>query len=253
MDILILLITIVGLLVVERLPMARFEALPVLRLHAGSDVVYVLTSGIALSLVAQNLAVRFLAPASGFAVGAALLAWSVVLFDLGAYVAHRLLHHFDFLWEIHKVHHSSRKLDWLATFRGHLLEHVVRQLFSPVLLIVLGVPLTIVGLTAAVHGAWAAFGHSNFGPRLRTLDRFLITPRLHRVHHIAESCERNFGVMLTIWDRLAGTFSVETEAAGVLGVPNEIDSYPQTWTKQLVEPLRRWRAARAAAPSPAQM
>jgi sterol desaturase/sphingolipid hydroxylase (fatty acid hydroxylase superfamily) len=241
MDIAILLAAIAALIVIERLPLARFEPLPVLRRYFGTDVFYLLTSGVALSLLAQHLAVRFLQPEGAFAANAALFTCSLVLFDLGGYMSHRLLHRFDFLWEVHKVHHSSLRLDWLATFRGHLIEHAIRQLFSPVMLIALGVPLTVVGLTAAVHGAWAAFAHSNFGPRLRALDFLFITPRLHRVHHVAVSCERNFGVMFTIWDRLAGTLSTSAEAGGVIGVPDEIDTYPQNWTAQLVEPLRRWR------------
>jgi sterol desaturase/sphingolipid hydroxylase (fatty acid hydroxylase superfamily) len=67
------------------------------------------------------------------------------------------------------------------------------------------------------------------------------------VHHVAASCERNFGVMLTIWDRLAGTLSTATESGGVIGVPDEIDTYPQTWTAQLLEPFRRWRRMPAVA------
>jgi sterol desaturase/sphingolipid hydroxylase (fatty acid hydroxylase superfamily) len=242
MDILILASTMAVLIVFERAQSLRFEALPVLRRYAATDVFYLLTSGIALSLAAQSLAVRFVAPASGFAVTSGLAVASFILFDLGAYVSHRFLHRFDILWKVHKVHHSSHHLDWLATFRGHLAEHAIRQLFSPVLLIALGVPLVIVGLTAAVHGAWSAFVHSNFGPRLRFLDPIVITPRLHRVHHVAASCERNFGVVFSIWDRLAGTLSTATEGDGILGVPGEVDTYPQTWTVQLWEPFRRRRS-----------
>ena len=79
----------------------------------------------------------------------------------------------------------------------------------------------------------------------------LITPRLHRLHHVATSCEKNFGVAFSVWDRLARTLTTATEEGGPLGVPGEIDTYPQTWTKQLVEPFRRWRAARSPAPSAA--
>jgi sterol desaturase/sphingolipid hydroxylase (fatty acid hydroxylase superfamily) len=246
MEPLILLATIIMLVVLERFAWFRFEPGRLRRRYAGSDLFYLLTSGVGLSLLAQDLAVRFVAPASGFGAGAALFACSFVLFDLGAYVSHRLLHRFDALWEVHKVHHSSRKLDWLATFRGHLIEHAIRQLLSPVLLIALGVPLTIVALTAAVHGGWSAFVHSNFGPRLRSLDAFLITPRLHRVHHVAATCEKNFGVALSVWDRLAGTLTTAAEDGGPLGVPGEVDTYPQTWTAQLLEPMRRWHLARAA-------
>jgi sterol desaturase/sphingolipid hydroxylase (fatty acid hydroxylase superfamily) len=113
------------------------------------------------------------------------------------------------------------------------------------------VPLPLVGLTAAVHGAWSAFVHSNFVPRLGFFDPILITPRLHRVHHVATSCERNFGVVFSIWDRVSGTLSTETEAGGDLGVPEEIETYPQTWTAQLLEPFRcRGQAGRRLLPLP---
>jgi sterol desaturase/sphingolipid hydroxylase (fatty acid hydroxylase superfamily) len=226
MDVLILLAAIAFLLIAERLPRFRFEALPLWRRYAGTDVFYLLTSGVALSLAAQGLATG-------------LLAASFILFDLGAYVSHRLLHRFDALWNVHKVHHSSRALDWLATFRGHLAEHTIRQLFSPVLLIAVGVPLSVVGLAAAAHGAWSAFVHSNFGPRLRFLDWILITPRLHRVHHVAATCQANFGVVFSIWDRLAGTLTTATDSDAALGVPGEIETYPQTWLPQLLQPFRR--------------
>jgi len=239
MEITILAAAIVVLLVIERLPALRFTPLPVRRPHAGSDFFYLLTSGVALSLIAQRLAIRFAAPQHPFATGLALAGCSLVLFDLGSYLSHRLLHRLAFLWEVHKVHHSSRNLDWLATFRGHLVEHSIRQLLSPVFLIALGMPLTVVGLTAAIHGAWSAFSHANFAPRLRYLDWLLVTPRLHRLHHHVDSCEKNFGVMLSLWDRIAGTLTT-APASGPLGVPDEVDTYPQTWARQLVEPFRRW-------------
>jgi sterol desaturase/sphingolipid hydroxylase (fatty acid hydroxylase superfamily) len=248
MERLILLAAVLALLVLERFSWFRFELLPLRRRFAGSDLIYLLTSGVGLSLLAQNLAIRFLAPASTFGDTAALVIASFVLFDLGSYVSHRLLHRFEFLWEVHKVHHSSRHLDWLATFRGHLLEHALRQVFSPVLLIALGIPLSIVAACAAVHGAWSVFVHSNFGARLRFLDPILITPRLHRLHHVATSCEKNFGVGFSIWDRLAGTLTTAVDIVSPLGVPGELDAYPQTWTAQLIEPFRRWRlSARSAA------
>lgn len=242
MEVLILLAAVSLLLVLERVPHLRFLPLPVARPYAGTDLVYLLTSGIALSFAARGLGGQFLAPATSFTFSAALVVCTFVLYDFGAYVSHRLLHRIDALWELHKVHHSSRELDWLATFRGHILEHVIRQALSPLFLIAAGVPIAVVGVTGAAHAAWAAFGHSNFRPRIRFLDWLLITPRLHRAHHVAAACERNFGTVLSVWDRLAGTLQTDTEAsAGPLGVPAEIETYPQTWSVQLVEPLRRWR------------
>jgi sterol desaturase/sphingolipid hydroxylase (fatty acid hydroxylase superfamily) len=240
MEFSILFMVVSVLLLLERVPRLRCEALPLVRRYAGTDMIYLLSSGILLSLAARDLAGRLLAPERGFAASLPLYAGAFVLFDAGAYVSHRLLHRVGALWALHKVHHSSRSLDWLATFRGHILEHGIRQLFSPVLLIAAGVPLTVVGPTAALHAAWAAFVHSNLAPRLRWLDPICITPRLHRLHHVAATCDRNFGTVFSAWDRLSGTLLTDTAAGsgGPLGVPGQIDTYPQTWGAQLVEPLR---------------
>jgi hypothetical protein len=43
--------------------------------------------------------------------------------------------------------------------------------------------------------------------------------------------------MLTVWDRLRGTLISAEPAAHQFGVPGELDSYPQDWLRQLVEPL----------------
>ena len=167
-----------------------------------------------------------------------MLALALVVYDLGAYLSHRLLHRFDLLWRIHKVHHSSRSLDWLATFRGHVLEHVLRNTLSPVLMILVGFPLAAVALAAAVHAASSVFVHANLGLNLAFLETVLITPRLHRLHHVVETSDKNFGTLFSAWDRLAGVL-VTSARSGTLGVPGEVESYPQTWGRQLVEPFRR--------------
>jgi sterol desaturase/sphingolipid hydroxylase (fatty acid hydroxylase superfamily) len=55
---------------------------------------------------------------------------------------------------------------------------------------------------------------SNFGP----LKHVLVTPQSHRIHHSIEPRhqDRNFSVILTVWDRLFGTL-----------YPS-YDEYPQT-------------------------
>src|SRR5262245_22059684 len=64
---------------------------------------------------------------------------ALISIHLGNYAAHCLLHRYDVLWEIHKIHHSSRLLDWLATFRSHILEQALRRLLAPLMLILVGI------------------------------------------------------------------------------------------------------------------
>jgi sterol desaturase/sphingolipid hydroxylase (fatty acid hydroxylase superfamily) len=247
----------------ERLPGLRYRRAPLLRAFFVSDVFYLLTGFVAGTSLATAYVVSASAALGSIGVprlGALQLplwagaAISLLALDLGNYVAHWLMHRYDALWEFHKVHHSSRALDWLATFRSHLLEQALRRLLAPLGLIVIGLPIEAVLVGASVFNAWAMLIHSNLSLDLRSLEPVLVTPRLHRVHHDPETAQKNFGTFLTLWDRLfRARFVSRNVAPGVaFGVPDEVEIYPQGWWPQLLEPLRRvGRAtgARAAATS----
>lgn len=242
MENLLLIITLAALVGVERVPSLRFTQARVLRPFFATDLLYFGT-GVALAFAMRDHATRWVGhmgmPALEslpFLVSTVL---ATVLYDLGAYVSHVLLHASDALWAVHKVHHSSRMLDWLATFRGHIIEHTLRHLASPVLLILIGFPLPAVGSAAAVYGAWAAFIHANIRLDLRRLEPVFITPRLHRLHHVPETSAYNLGTILSLWDRVRGTLVTDPAARlEPIGVPGAVETYPQRWLPQLVEPLR---------------
>jgi sterol desaturase/sphingolipid hydroxylase (fatty acid hydroxylase superfamily) len=254
----------------ERLPRLRFRPAPFLRACFASDTIYLVTGYVAggsLALAYVTAASRVLGTHLGLPRVAAAGAprWlsvplALVALDLGNYVAHWCLHRSDWLWEFHKVHHSSPTLDWLATFRSHLVEQALRRLVAPVLLIVAGFPLDAVALAATLFLAWAMLDHSNLRLPLRFLEPIFVTPRLHRLHHVPRTAERNLGTVLTLWDRLRGTLVIaDPSADAVLGIPGETGTYPQGWARQLAAPVAaivsggpRWarstgRRSRAAA------
>lgn len=247
MDVLLFGAALMLLIVAERAPRLRFQASPLFRRFFLSDLWYLVTGGILLALV-----MRAQAPPWAGLFGASLpqlladapfaltVGVALILYDLGAYGLHALLHRIDTLWEFHKVHHSSRTLDWLATFRAHLLEHALRNLVSPVLLILLGFPLTAVALASALYGTWAALNHANVQLPLRFLEPLFITPRLHRLHHVSTMGGRNLGTIFSVWDRLYGTLETSpTAPLQPLGVPGAVETYPQTWPRQFIKPFTR--------------
>ena len=234
------------LALLERSERLRFRAAPFWRAHAVTDVVYLLTGyvaggSLALAYIVATtdclgrLGLPRLAAPRWASVPLALLA-----LDLGNYAAHWLLHRVDVLWEFHKAHHSSPTLDWLATFRSHVVEQTFRRLLAPALLIVVGFPPDAVIIAASIFTAWAMLNHSNLALRLGVLERFLVTPALHRVHHVPRTTERNLGTVFVFWDALRGTL-VRTGPGRdcTFGVPGETETYPQGWLAQLVEPVRR--------------
>jgi sterol desaturase/sphingolipid hydroxylase (fatty acid hydroxylase superfamily) len=129
-----------------------------------------------------------------------------VLTDLGSYLGHRALHQVPALWRLHRVHHSSEHLDWLATSRVHPLD--------------LGINLTAAALPAYALGyaeaqPWiltVAFlypfiAHANASIDWPALSRVIVTPAFHHWHHATdvEAHDRNFGALLSVWDHLLRT------------------------------------------------
>src|SRR5262245_28511808 len=236
---------LLGIAVAERLPRLRFEPSRLLRRCFATDLFYLATGAVGLGVALRHAGLGL---AAAFGIGAAPLAalpaplavaLATLLYDLGAYATHLLLHRIDWLWRFHAVHHSSRTLDWLATFRAHAVEHALRHLASPVALLLLGFPVGVVAAASAIYAAWAALNHANLRLELRWLEPVFVTPRLHRLHHVPGTSGANLGTIFSLWDRMRGSLVADPDAAQrPLGVPGEIDTYPQSWLEQLVEPFR---------------
>lgn len=248
MENLILALVLAAIVLGERSPRLRFAHARFHRLHFETDLVYLATGALGLGLVLREAGVRWVQAVGALVPDLAALPLPVALplatalYDLAAYASHLLLHRVGPLWRFHKVHHSSPALDWLATFRAHAVEHALRHLASTGTLLVLGFPVRAVAGAATLYAAWAAFGHANLKIDLRFLEPLFITPHLHRLHHVPGTSERNLGTIFSCWDRLRGNLVAEDGAAGErLGVPGEIDTYPQSWPWQLVQPFRRVR------------
>jgi sterol desaturase/sphingolipid hydroxylase (fatty acid hydroxylase superfamily) len=246
----IVLLHVAGILaVLERIPRLRRIPSPFLRPHVLTDVAFFVVSWAALagvSLLAFAWASNGVRSSIGSLVGAA--PWwaqvvaSIVLLDLGNYLAHRLLHRSDTLWRFHEVHHSLPMLDWLATFRQHVVEQVVRRSVAPLVLVALGMPVNAAAVAAAVLLSWGVFSHSNLGIDLRFLEPLFITPRLHHLHHVPSSAVRNFGTFLSVWDRAFGTLDTRAvDPRTPLGAPGGRADYPQTFGALMLAPLARPR------------
>jgi sterol desaturase/sphingolipid hydroxylase (fatty acid hydroxylase superfamily) len=233
----------------ERSPRLRFERQPFLRRGFGTDLFYLATGAVALGLGVRHAVFRLtegsagVVPALGALSTPLAVGIAMVLYDLGAYLTHLLLHRIEPLWRLHEVHHSSPTLDWIATFRAHAAEHALRHLASPALLLLAGFPVLAVAVATTVHTAWAAFTHANLRIELRFLEPLLVTPRLHRLHHVPATSGQNLGTIFSCWDRMRGSLVSDPAARlAPVGVPGREESYPQTWLAQLVEPFRRARA-----------
>ena len=143
-----------------------------------------------------------------------LIAFFVLFFhDAWLYFSHRLEHKFSVLWAFHKVHHSEERMNIMTSGRDHFMQTVWRSFFS-LLTIGLFVDLDfkqaadIAGLTNLFLMIWSMFYHSNTRIELPWLNKILVTPQVHRIHHstMPEHQDKNFADIFPIFDIVGGTY-----------------------------------------------
>jgi sterol desaturase/sphingolipid hydroxylase (fatty acid hydroxylase superfamily) len=100
-----------------------------------------------------------------------------------------------------------------------------------------------------VFGAANLLEHGNFDlPRRHEhgLQRALVTPALHRAHHVADwrDLDTNFGTIFSVWDRLARSFQPsEPDRAVVTGLPGRAERDAPAFAESLRLPFARGAGA----------
>ena len=175
-------------------------------------------SSVAGQTVGAGLAVRFSWP------WAVTLVVLVVADSFVSYWTHRAMHAVPALWRIHRVHHSDMLVDVSTSLRNHPLELLV-SIPVLILIFVLGAPPSAVVAAQTILLAAAIWQHADIEPSRfeRILATLLITPAIHRLHHSPERAlhDGNYGGLITLWDRLFGTFRIR-EGRGRVGLDGQV-------------------------------
>src|SRR3954452_21968748 len=103
--------------------------------------------------------------------------------DFCAYWLHRLHHGNPVFWQFHKTHHSQQHLSELTVFRVTVLDRLFDLLFLSLPLAVMGVGATAPIVMVTILQAHQLLIHSDTALSLGLLDRILVTPSFHEVHH----------------------------------------------------------------------
>ncbi len=143
--------------------------------------------------------------------------WTTVLIAFltldffGGWLVHMTEHKVPVLWRFHVVHHADNNVDVTTGLRHHPVESVLRGLFFFMGIIVSGAPMYAVMIFQTILIVATAFTHANIRlpKQLDTaLSWVLVSPNMHKVHHHWKQpyTDSNYGAVLSIWDRLLGTF-----------------------------------------------
>ena len=166
------------------------------------------------------------------------LALALLIAEFGRYWVHRAAHEVPWLWRLHAVHHSPKRLYWLNAGRFHPIEKVIFLIPETVPFILLSANAEVLALYAVFNSIHGLLQHSNIALRAGWLNYVFSLPELHRWHHsrvIAES-NTNYGNNLIVWDIVFGTyFRPRGREVGPIGLIAE--DYPENYAAQLAAPF----------------
>ena len=170
-----------------------------------------------------------------------------LLMDLTFYYWHLVNHMLPVLWRFHSVHHIDPDLDVSTALRFHVGEVVLSAGFRVLQVSLIGLPPLTYMIYEGVFQASTLFQHSNIRLPLqveRLLNRVLVTPRMHGIHHsvVAGETNSNYSVVFSWWDRLHRSLRLNVpQSAIIIGIPAYQEPADNTLWNVLALPFRRQR------------
>jgi lathosterol oxidase len=153
-----------------------------------------------------------------------------VVAEFFQYWSHRAFHTIPILRRFHKVHHSIKELDWLASSRMHLGEIIIARsmIMTPILL--LGFDIFAIRIWLVFIAFQGVMNHANIGSYTKKLEGIFVSPKFHHWHHSkSHGNGHNFGVGLVLWDRVFNTAKMANGFPTDYGLPEKLEQPDGAW------------------------
>ena len=151
-----------------------------------------------------------------------------IAMDFAGYWNHRLAHSINYFWNRHIVHHSSEEFNLPCALRQSISEIFGISILFLIPAAILGVPHEVIAITAPIQLFLQFWYHTQYIGKLGWLEKVIITPSQHRVHHAInpEYLDKNLGQIFCLWDRIFGTFQEELDdVPPVYGVTRPVSTW----------------------------
>jgi len=167
-----------------------------------------------------------------------------VLRDFMQWNIHRMYHHVNWMWEFHKVHHSTRQMGFAALLRYHWMENILYRTLEYIPLAMIGFSITdffIVHIFTLVIGQ---LGHANLKIPLGPFKYIFNGPQMHLWHHVKDMPVGyphgfNYGITLSIWDYIFRTNYWPSDDENLpVGLPDK-EAFPEDFIGQTIRPFQR--------------
>ena len=141
--------------------------------------------------------------------------YSYVAWELSHFVYHYYGHKVRLFWCLHSTHHTPEHMNLTVGFAHFFLEAPYADFIRTTICMLLGVQPPILFIIMFIDGTWGTFIHAGENllkdGRLGFLQRIILTPSHHRVHHARNPLymDTNFCNLLNIWDHVFKTHQYE--------------------------------------------
>lgn len=179
----------------------------------------------------------------------------LLAYDISYYFYHKLQHRIPVLWELHKVHHSAEVMVGTTKDRVHPIDDIMNRVwdglitgpvygcwlffaFDPIELTVLGINVYVLRNIIMMDFVRHTHLKISFG---NVVNKVILCPHYHQLHHSTnpKHFDKNFGLMLSVWDRMFGTLHVpEPNESFSFGLGAESKEY-QSALGLYILPLRK--------------
>ena len=150
-----------------------------------------------------------------------------VLYDFCYYWFHRLSHERKIFWAAHVAHHQSEEYNLTTALRQTSSGFLLGWLFY-IPCFMLGMPAELFVTVASANLIYQFWVHTRFVSTIGPLEKILVTPMNHRVHHARnpQYIDKNYGGFFILWDRLFGTYKAEDQQLAVdYGITRGVNSW----------------------------
>jgi len=159
------------------------------------------------------------------------LIYGYIIWEFAHFIYHYLAHKVRLFWCLHSTHHAPEQMNLSVSFAHFFLEAPYADVIRTSICIIMGVSPPLLFLIMFIDGTWGAFIHAGENilkdGRLGFLNRIILTPSHHRVHHAKNPVymDTNFCNLLNIWDRIFGTFQYEQKETPIeYGITRKINA-----------------------------
>jgi sterol desaturase/sphingolipid hydroxylase (fatty acid hydroxylase superfamily) len=156
--------------------------------------------------------------------------YGYLVYELNNFIRHYLTHKVRLLWCFHSVHHSPEDLNSSVTLTTFFVENLYTEFFAAMFCMILGVQPLMLFAIMILDSIWGAFVHISESTmknaRLGFLEKFILTPSHHRVHHGRNHLymDTNFCSIINVWDIVFRTYQEEKEEVPVdYGITRPMD------------------------------